>query len=278
MIQSILRLAVTLIAIAAFLSWIWTRKYNGAADTLALVLWVVGGLILYDGFSLGVLEESRSRSGRVVPGLVERRWTSAADSEAPYGTNYRRHDSSVRVSAVDRYHSLARFLATGSLDDWAIEYSYSCTVGDGICHGQDFVKPDLWNRLHVGKSVNIRQASTETTTSRLDENPQRGLALTEMALGGLVLALGGVLSGRLTLLQRPKYIQADATVTSVERVRYGDESRWKVHFAYFDLKGNAQDSVDEVNDPSWKPGDACVAIYQPQTPELATLQRNPRGA
>jgi hypothetical protein len=212
----------------------------------------------------------------VVPGLVERRWTSAAD--APYGTNYRRHDSSVRVSAADRYHTLARFLPTGSVDDWAIEYSYSCTIGDGICHGQDFVTPDLWNRLHVGNPVNVRQAKTETTTSRLDENPQRALALTEIALGCLVLAVAGVLSGRLKLFQRPKYIQADATVTSVERVQYGQESRWKVRFAYFDWQGNAQDSTDEVNDPSWKPGDACFAIYQRKTPDLATLQRNPRGA
>lgn len=275
MIQSILKLAAGLLATAAFLSWIWTRKYKGAADTVAVVLWIVGVLILYDGLSLAVLEESRIRYGKVMPGLVERRWTSAAD--APYGTNYRRHDSSVRVSAADEYHSLARLLPTGSRDDWAIEYSYSCTIGDGICHGQDFVNRDLWNRLHVGNSVNVRQANTETTTSRLDENPQRGLALTEMALGCLVLALAGTLSGRVKLFQRPKYLQADATVTSVERVRYGDESRWKVRFAYFDLKGNAQDSADEVNDPSWKPGDACFAIYQPRTPDVATLQRNPRG-
>ena len=97
------------------------------------------------------------------------------------------------------------------------------------------------------------------------------------ALACLMLAIAGLVSGRLKLFQRPKYIQADATVTSVEQVRYGDESRWKVRFAYFDVKGNAQDSVDEVNDPSWKAGDDCRAIYRPQTPDLATLQRGDRG-
>jgi hypothetical protein len=45
-----------------------------------------------------------------------------------------------------------------------------------------------------------------------------------------------------------------------------------VHFAYFDDKGDAQDSVDEVNDPSWKSGDDCRAVYSPRTPDLATLR------
>jgi hypothetical protein len=80
-----------------------------------------------------------------------------------------------------------------------------------------------------------------------------------------------MMSGRLKLFRRRKYIQADAVVTSVERVQYGDESRWKVHFAYFDVQGNAQDSVDEVNDPTWKAGDDCYAVYSPQTPDAATL-------
>jgi len=65
-------------------------------------------------------------------------------------------------------------------------------------------------------------------------------------------------------------------VTSVERVQYGDEMRWKVRFSYFDAKGMAQDSVDEVNDPSWKSGDDCRAVYRPKTPDLATLR--PRSA
>jgi hypothetical protein len=270
-IGSLVSLAFQLVGFAVLLSWLWTRQYRSYSATAALVVGILGAIMLYDGVTLGVLEESRSRYGKVMPGLVERRWTSAED--APYGTNYRRHDSSVRTSAGDEYQSFTRFLLTGSLDDWAIEYSYSCTVGIGICQGRDFVRRDLWSRLHVGDSVNVRQSKDETTTSRLDENPQRGLALVKVVLAGLVLGIAAALSGRLKLFQRSKYIQADATVTSVEQVRYGEESRWKVRFAYFDLAGNAQDSADEVNDPTWKAGDACFAIYRPQTPDLATLQR-----
>lgn len=255
---------------AVVLSWLWTRQYKSYAGIAAVVLGILGALILYDGFRLAVLEESRSRYGKVVPGLVERRWTTSAD--APYGTNSSRNDSSVRTDAVDEYQQFARFLLTGSLDPWAVQYSYACKVGVGICYGQDFVPRDLWLRLHVGDSVNVRQSRDETTTSRLDENPQRGLALVKTTIACVVLAIAGLVSGRLKLFRRPKYIQADATVTSVERVQYGNESRWKVRFAYFDLNGNAQDSVDEVNDPSWKPGDGCFAIYRPECPDLATLQ------
>jgi len=41
----------------------------------------------------------------------------------------------------------------------------------------------------------------------------------------------------------------------------------------FDADGDAQDSADEVNDPSWKVGDNCYAIYRPQSPGVASLQR-----
>lgn len=251
--------------------WLWNRQDKSYTGAAALLLGIIGGLMLYDGFSLAVVEESRGRYGKVVPGLIEGHWTTSAD--APYGTNTRRHDSSVRTDAVDEYQQFARFLLTGSLEQWAVQYSYSCNVGIGICYGQDFVAPDLWIRLHIGDAVNVRQSRDETTTSRLDENPQRGLAFVKTALACLMLAIAGLVSGRLKLFQRPKYIQADATVTSVEQVRYGAESRWKVRFAYFDLTGNAQDSVDEVNDPTWKAGDECFAIYRPQAPDLATLQR-----
>jgi hypothetical protein len=140
-----------------------------------------------------------------------------------------------------------------------------------MCRERDFVPHALWLRLEAGHTVNVLQSKEETRTARLDENPQRGLAIVKTAFACVLLALAAVFSGRLTIFGRPKYVQADAIVTSVEPVKYGDDVRWKVRFAYFDAKGNAQDSVDEVNDPNWKSGDGCYAIYRPQTPDMATL-------
>jgi hypothetical protein len=126
--------------------------------------------------------------------------------------------------------------------------------------------------LDVGQTLNVRQSIDERTTGRLDENPQRGLAVVKTAIACVLLFVACLLSGRLPLFRRQKYIETDATVTAVERVRYGHEARWKVQFAYFDLNGDAQDSVDEVNDSSWKAGDHCRAVYRPQLPDLATLK------
>jgi len=52
----------------------------------------------------------------------------------------------------------------------------------------------------------------------------------------------------------------------------GEEQRWKVKFGYFDANGNAQESVDEVTVLKVKTGDDCVAVYRPNSPDLATLQ------
>lgn len=62
-----------------------------------------------------------------------------------------------------------------------------------------------------------------------------------------------------------------ATAIAVEPVKYRDATRWRIPFRYFDVSGIAQESADEVARDSWKPGDACLAVYRRDTPDLATL-------
>jgi hypothetical protein len=252
-----------LIALAAILSWVWTRQRSDMRSTIVVVLAVAGGLIFLDGFRLAVLEESRMRNGRVVSGIVEDLPTSAGSIWDA---------SRVQSNDLHSYEGVCRFLRTLTRDEWIASYRYPCAGGTTTCRQSEYVTKHLWSQLQVGQPINVRQSVDETRTARLDSNPQRGLAVVKMALGWVPLAVAGLLSGYLTLFRRQKYIEADAVVTSVECVRYGDDVRWKVRFAYFDTKGNAQDSVDEVNNPSWKPGDACRAVYRPQTPDLATLR------
>jgi len=258
---------------AAIAYWTLARGRLRNFGSLALILAGAGALALFDGFSTAVLEESRARYGQVVSGVVEERLSSTGESGTRTigGRGTFRRGPTVRTSGFDVYESVTRALLTGSFAAWVIDYRYPCLVSGGRCRGRDFVSHDLWLQLDVGKTVNVRQSKDETRTGRLDENPQRGLAFVKTAIACLLFALAGMTSGRLKLFRRRKYIQADAVVTSVERVQYGDESRWKVHFAYFDVQGNAQDSVDEVNDPTWKAGDDCYAVYSPQTPDAATL-------
>ena len=98
-----------------------------------------------------------------------------------------------------------------------------------------------------------------------------GAGLPQMAVGAVLLLAAGAVSGQFGPRRR-KYSRARAVVTAVKPVTYGDETRWKVHFAYFDDRGTAQESVDEVSVPSWKPGDDCVAVYLPESPDLASLE------
>ena len=275
MTEKVLLVAFQVSALAAIGYWIFGRPFRrysyGSIGAVALA--GVGVLALIDGFSLAVIEESRARYGQVVSGVVEERLSTTGELGTRTIGGGRRYGRgpTVRTSGFDVYQTLARAVATGSFNAWVIDYRYPCGVVGGMCRERDFVPHELWLRLEAGHTVNVRQSKDETRTARLDENPQRGLAIVKAALACLLLTLAGVFSGRLKIFQRRKYVQADAIVTSVEPVKYGDEVRWKVRFAYFDVTGNAQDSVDEVNDPTWKSGDECYAVYSPQAPDVATL-------
>ena len=105
--------------------------------------------------------------------------------------------------------------------------------------------------------------------ARLEDNPQLTLTLLRLAFSGMFFVGTAWLMGRFKAPHR--YVSVPATVTTVEEVNYLGAKRWKVRFAYFDQKGNAQESAAEVSQPGWRPGDACEAIYRQDTPDLATL-------
>ncbi len=128
------------------------------------------------------------------------------------------------------------------------------------------------SRPHLVGSVAV---DGETTTSRMDGNPRRATALADLGIGSLLLTAAGLVSGRLVLFRRRRWLTAPAVVTGVERLKHGDEVRWRIRFAYFDRNGQAQESADQVPQGSWKPGDSCVAVYRPEQPDLATLQSAP---
>ena len=196
------------------------RRYS-SGTTAALILAGAGAIALFDGFSTAVLEESRARYGQVVSGVVDERLSSTGESGTRTigGRGTFRRGPTVRTSGFDVYESVTRALLTGSFNAWVIDYRYPCLVSGGRCRGRDSVSHDLWLRLDVGKTVNVRQSKDETRTGRLDENPQRGIALVKTAIACLLFALAGIVSGRLKLFHRRKYIQADAIVTAVEPVQ-----------------------------------------------------------
>jgi hypothetical protein len=203
---------------------------------LAWLLVAAGAIALVDGFSLAVKEESRASYGRVVNGVVTKRST-----------------------------------VEGVWTGWVIDYRFPCRTRNGTCSGRELVSRELWDRLRAGGSVRVRQAEGEITTGRLDDNPQGGTALVKAFFACLLFAFACVASGRLRF-RRVGYQKAPAVVTDVQPVASGGETRWRIRFAYFDATGNPQESVDEVNDPSWKVNDDCVAVYRPQAPDMATLQ------
>jgi len=263
-------LVVKLVAFVAIAYYLSLRKTPTLRGIIAFLIVMTGALGFYEGFTLAVREDTRARYGRVVPGVVVEMYQS--DGHGRTNASGGREGPRAGTSGFLISGGLARTFALGSGRIRFVDYRYPCDAGRGTCFGCDYVGPGLWSRLEVGKAVNVRQADGESVTARLDENPQWGVAIAEMGFASLFLGIAALISGRWKPRARTKYMTAPAVVMAVDPVKYRDTTRWKVRFAYFDGNGDAQESADEVTQPTWKAGDDCVAVYRPDEPDLATLQ------
>jgi hypothetical protein len=66
-------------------------------------------------------------------------------------------------------------------------------------------------------------------------------------------------------------------VLAVQPVQTGEDSGWRVRVAHFDRQGLPQESAAVVATATYKVGDACVAVFQPAQPDLATLPAQRTG-
>jgi hypothetical protein len=235
-----------------------------------------GVMACIDGFMLGVTDENRVRYGHVSPGVVVEKFSSSgAQGTRRIGRRGGRDQVHTQRVVTGKgfafYEPLARLIVSGSAGAWVVDYRFPCG-GGRTCLDRDFVTEEEWLPLRAGSTINVRQADGETTTSRIDGAPRWRTALADLGIGGILMIAAGLLSGRLVLFRRRHWLTAPAVVTAVEPLKYGDEVRWRIRFAYFDRDGQAQESADQVVQGSWKPGDPCVAVYRPEQPDLATLQ------
>lgn len=251
---SVVAVLVQLAMFVAVCYYVSTRGFPTPRTVGALLILMVGLGGCWQGFLLAVREDARLRDGTIVAGIVI--------DKRPNGP---------ALVPILFPRAIAQRVAYRSLDIRAIDYRYPCGGGMRKCSGRDFVPAEYWTRLRIGDAVNVRQGWNESDTGRLDENPQLAFALWHLGLSSLIVygaaALGGMLPRR-----RLKYLSAPAVVLAVEPMHRGDEQRWKIRFGYFDAHGHAQESVDEVTVLTVKTGDDCVAVYRPNSPDLATLQ------
>lgn len=241
--------------------------------------WLLIGMGLFavvDGFTLAVVEEDQTRYGQVSSGVVVERLSSTGE-DGTRTIGGPGSGATVRTPDFDPYSVSVRWVTTGSASTFVVDYQYGCSIGTGTCSGRDFITHDAWSRLRAGMPVNVRRSIGQESRSRLDDDPQWRLALSRAAVGSVLLIAAALVSGRVRL-RSTKYVTAPAVVTAIHEVQYGDETRWRVTFSYFDANSQPQESVDEANDSSWRVGESCTAVYRPQAPDVATLQPLPRHA
>jgi hypothetical protein len=267
----VLIVAVEFLALVGFAYWIFTGGPSTTGRLTALLISAVAALAAYDGARLAIREQDRAYNGRVTMGVVVGKMSSTGAAKSRRSPWRYRRGLGIGPDGFGFHDELGRLILTGSVNAWIIEYRYDCDRPRG-CWGRDFVPEPLWRRLHVDQTVNVRRGSRETGAGRLDENPMWGAAIVDLAFAAVLLLAAGVISGRLTAPRRRVYLTAPAVVTAVEPVKYRDVTRWRIRFAYFDPHGAAQESADEVVTAEWKPGDDCLAVFQPERPDIATFR------
>jgi hypothetical protein len=266
-------LLVGAVIFVAWAYWLYTARPLTTRGAIALIISVAAALAAYDGTVLAMREYARAHEGVVTSGLVVGKFNSTGTDGTPglrssRSRSYRRSFATTEGFAI--HDELARLILTGSTNAWVIDYRYGCARAQG-CRGRDFVTEDLWRTLSIGQAVNVRRSRDETNSSRLDANVRWHVAAVDLAFATALFVVAAGLSGRLTP-RRARYLTAPAVVTAVEPVKYRDVTRWRVRFAYFDPKGDPQESTDEVVKNVWKPGDDCVAVFPPDQPALASFR------
>jgi hypothetical protein len=267
---------VRLVAMVFIAYKVSAREWLTARGIVVFALTAGGAMAAIDGFMLGVREEGRACYGRVTSGVVVEMFSSTgAGGSRRIGRSGGRNQAITRpvvtANGFAFYQSLARMIVTGSPDAWVVDYRFPCAAATGTCFGRDFVTEEQWWRLDSAVPVNVRQADWETATSRLDDNPQWATAFVYLGIGAVLLALARLVANWKAIFRR-QWLTAPAVVTAVEPLSYGNETRWRVRFAYFDREGLPQESVDQVATNTWKSGDDCVAVYRVNQPDIATLQ------
>jgi len=262
-----------LVTLCMFVAWAYwmTHGHSSKPGTVAaLLIGGLGAMAAYDGLNLAVHEYARSSDGRVVTGVVLEK-TNPTDEDRPR-TRAGRRSRLIRNLTTEgsKVHDvLGRLILSGSPTAWIVEYRYPCG-GPYVCRGRDFVPETLWRRLQVGESVDVR-LSQNGTEPRLAENSRWAPVAVNIGIAGAFLLTAGLVSGKLTSMRR-RYVTAPAVVTAVEPVDYLGARRWRIRFAYLDADGAAQESADEIATGEWKPGDDCLAIFEPERPDLATFR------
>ena len=261
---------VSLVIFVAWAYWLYTGPSLTTRSAIALLIGMVAGFAAYDGMTLAIREYERTNEGVVISGVIVGKLSSTGADRSARIRAPRSRRSFAPADGFAIHDELARLILTGSINAWVIDYRYGCVRAQG-CSGRDFVPEDLWRRLSVGQTVNVRRSRGDSSSSRLDENSQWGPAMVDLAFAAMMFLVAAGVAGRLTR-QGPRYLTAPAVVTAVEPVKYRDVTRWRVRFAYFDPHGEPQESADEVVKNVWKPGDECVAVFPPEHPALASFR------
>lgn len=192
-----------------------------------------------------VLERRLEREGRVVSGVVLKKFT--------------------------RTHK-------GSRSYW-VRYRFTPPGGQEVEAGAE-VERGAWERLAEQEPISVRCAASDSRLHRVEgEKVERVLPLVFSGVGALFGAVGGVIFGkgvrrfrRRRRLER-EGIVAEGTVTQVVETHFSINRvrQWKIHYTYSDYRGQSHGGDSGLIPPeeasAWQVGDKGTVRFDPARTE-----------
>jgi hypothetical protein len=263
-------LSLFILTLVLFAYYLRARSLPHPRHVIAYFL-VLGAVASFSaGFSLAIQEDGLGRFGRVVTGTVRERFSTTGE-QGTRTIGPRGYWVTIRSSDDYQFFDMiARWVATGTSDLWAIDYSYPCEIARP-CWQRTAVPRHRWLQMRAGQPVSVRYVKGGFGGARLEDQPLWAPAIARMAIGVVLAAAAALAWGADPALRRRRPVTTLAVVTQVEPVRYRGGSRWRVWFSYLDRDGNTHEASDEFATPAWKPGDTAVAKYEAENPKAAGL-------
>lgn len=181
-----MRFFISLLTLVLVAYHVRIRQMPSVRRVAAYVVAVGAISAFWAGFYIAACEDALGRYGRVVAGTVSEKVSTTGEQGTPtIGGKY----ASVIVTSEESqfYDIVARLVATGSADAWAIGYSYPCDSARP-CSQRSFVSHQRWLQIRPGDRVNVRYVKGTIGGARLDDEPRWATAIARMAIGIALLA------------------------------------------------------------------------------------------
>ncbi len=186
-------LFISLVAVGFVAYHVHRRQLPSPRQVLAYLVAIYAVTAFWAGFHLAVTEDALGRHGQGVTGtLGEKISTTGEQATRTFGSRF--PTPLILTDGDPLYDVLARMVATGAADSWAVDYNFPCDDAQP-CRGRAFVSHTRWLQMRAGDAISVRYVKGSMGGARLSDQSQWPTAIARMAIGIALLAAAVLIAG-----------------------------------------------------------------------------------